>query len=38
VHARQHKALLQNAHDPETRKRLLAKQALSMSEDQYVKF
>jgi hypothetical protein len=38
VHARQHKALLQNVKDPHARKQLLAKEALSKSEDQYVKF
>ena len=37
-HAKQHKTLLQDAKDPEARKRLLRKQALSMSEDEYVKF
>jgi DNA-binding ferritin-like protein (Dps family) len=38
VHARQRKELLQNAHDPETRRQLIDKEALSMSEEQYVKF
>jgi hypothetical protein len=37
-HARQHKTLLQNVRDPQTRKQLLAKEALSMSENEYVKF
>lgn len=37
VHARQHKNLLQNVEDPKARLRLLAKEALKMSQEEFVK-
>ncbi len=36
VHARQHKKLLQNIEDPKSRLRLLAKEALKMSQEEFV--